>query len=246
MPSNCLIQCHLLLPSVFPSITVFSSESALHIKWPEFWSFSISSSNKYSGLISFRIDWFDLLTVQGTLQSLLQHCSSNASILWCSAFFLVQLSHLCMITGKTIVLTIWTFVSKVMSLLFNLGFSRFVIVFLPRSKHLLTSWLQSLSAVILESKKIKSVTASTFSPSICYEVMGQDTMILVSWMLSFKPTFSFSSFTLIKKLFSFSSLSAIRVVLSAYLKLWIFLPAILILLMVYSAQHFPWCTLHWS
>ena len=152
MPSNCLIQCHLLLPSVFPSITVFSSESALHIKWPEFWSFSISSSNKYSGLISFRIDWFDLLTVQGTLQSLLQHCSSNASILWCSAFFLVQLSHLCMITGKTIALTIWTMVSKMMSLLFN-TLCKFVIAFLPRNKHLLISCLQSPSAVILEPKK---------------------------------------------------------------------------------------------
>ena len=155
MPSNCLIQCHLLLlPSVFPSIMVFSNESVLHIKWPKFWSFSISSSNEYSGLISFRIDWFELLAVQGTLQSLLQHCNSNASILWSSAFFLVQLSHLCMITGKTIVLTIQTFVGKVVSLLFNLHFSRFVIVFLPGSKHLLISWLQSLSAVILESKKI--------------------------------------------------------------------------------------------
>ena len=162
MPSNCLIQCHLLLPSVFPSITVFSSESALHIKWPEFWSFSISSSNKYSGLISFKIDWFDL-TVQGIVKSLLQDHNSKTSILWRSIFFMVHLSHPYLTTGKTIVLTIWTFVSKVMSLLFNLGFSRFVIVFLPRSKHLLTSWLQSLSAVILESKKIKSVTVSIFS-----------------------------------------------------------------------------------
>ena len=139
MPSNCLILCHpLLLPSIFPSIRVFSNESVLCIRQPNFWScsFSISPSNEYSGLISFRIDWLDLLAVQGTLKSLLQHHSSKASILWCSAFFLIQLSHPYMTTGKTIALTRWTFVGKIMSLLFNM-LSRFVIAFLPRSKCLL-------------------------------------------------------------------------------------------------------------
>ena len=149
----------LLLPSIFPSIRVFSKELALHIRWPKFWnfSFSISPSNEYSGLISFRIDWFDLLAVQGTLKSLLQHHSSKASILWCSGFFMVHLSHPYMTTGKTIALTRRTFVSKVMSLLFN-TLSRFVIAFLPRSKCLLISWLRSPSAVILEPKR-KFVTA---------------------------------------------------------------------------------------
>ena len=141
-------------------------------------SFSISPSNEYSGLISFRMDWLDLLTVQGTLKSLLQHHSSKASILHCSAFFIVQLSYLCMTTGKTIGLTRWTFVGKIVSLLFNI-LSRLVIAFLPRTKCLLISWLQSPSAVILEPKKIKSVTVSIVSPSICYEVIGQDAMILV-------------------------------------------------------------------
>ena len=142
MVSNHLILCHLLflLPSIFPRIRVFSSESALYIRWPEDWSFSlsISPSNEYSGLISFRIDWFDLLVVQGTLKGLLQHHSLKASILWCSAFFVVQLSHLYMTTGKTIALTIWTFTGKVISLLFNM-LSRFVTAFLPKSKYLLTS-----------------------------------------------------------------------------------------------------------
>ena len=155
MLSDHLILCHplLLLPSIFPSIRVFSNESALHIRWPKYWSFSfsISPSNEYSGLISFRIDCLDLLAVQGTLKSLLQHHSSKASILWCSAFFMVQLSHPYMTTGKTIALTICTFVSKAISLLFNMLF-RFVIAFFPRSKHFLISWLQSLSAVILEPK----------------------------------------------------------------------------------------------
>ena len=173
------------------------------------------------------IDWLDFPAIQGTFKSLLQQHSSKASILQRSSFFLVQLSHPYMTTGKTIALTRWTFVSKVISLLFN-TLSRLVITFLPRSKHQLISWLQSLSAVILEPKKIKSVTASTFSSSICHEVMGLDNMILVFWMLSFKPTFSLSTFTLIKRLFSSSSLSAIRVVSSAYLRLLIFLPAILI------------------
>ena len=153
MPSNHLILCPRLLlpPSIFLSIRVFSKESVLHIRWPKYWSFSfnINPSNKYSGLISFRMDWLDLLAVQGTLKSLLQHHSSKASILWHSAFFTAQLSHPYMTTGKTIALTRWTFVSKVMSLHFNM-LLRVVIAFLPRSKHLLISWLQSPSAVILE------------------------------------------------------------------------------------------------
>ena len=307
------------------------------------------------GLMSFRMDWLDLLVVQGTLKSLLQHHSSKASILQSSAFFIVQLSHPYMTTGKTIALTRQIFVGKVMSLLFtilsaaaaaakllqlcptlcnprdgsppgypilgilqtrtlewvavsfsnewkwkvkgkslsrvwlpatpwttahqappSMGFSRqeywsgvplpsptmlsrLVITFLPRSKHLLISWLQSPSAVILEPRKIKSATVSTVSPSICHQVMGPDAMILVFWMLRFKPTFSLSSFTFIKRLFSSFSLSAIRVVSSAYLRLLIFLPAILIpacasstpvFLMMYSACKLnkqgdniqPWCT----
>ena len=174
MPSNHLILCHPLLlpPSIFPSIRVFSNESVLHIRWPKYWSFSfsISPSNEHSGLISFKMDWLDLLAVQGTLKSLLQHHSSKASILWHSAFFIIQLSHPYMTTGKTIALTRRTFVDKVMSLLSNM-LSRLVITFLPRSKCLLISWLQSPSAVILEPKELKSVTVCTISPSICYEVM---------------------------------------------------------------------------
>ena len=154
MPSNHLIFCRpLLLPSsIFPSIRVFSNESALHIRWPKYWRFrlNISPSNEYSGLISFRIDWLDLLAGHGTLKSLLQHHSSKSSILLCSAFFIVQLSHKYMTTGKTIALTRWTFVDKVMSMLFNM-LSMLVISFLPRSKRLLISWLQSPSAVILET-----------------------------------------------------------------------------------------------
>ena len=180
-PSNHLILCHpLLLPSLFPSIRVFSTESILYIRWPKYWSFSFSISpyNEYLGLISFRMDWFDLLAVQGTLNSLLQHHSSKASVLQHSTFFMVQLSHPYMTTGKTIALTRQTFDGKVMSLLFNM-LSRLVITFLPRSKHLLISWLQSPSAVILEPPKIKSVTVSTVSPSISHEVMGPDAIILV-------------------------------------------------------------------
>ena len=192
MPSNHLILCHplLLLPSIFPSIRVFSNESVLCIRWPTYWSFSfsISSSNEHLGLISFRMDWLDLLAVQGTLKSLLQHYCSKASIFQCSAFFRVQLSHPYMTTGKTIALTRRTFVDKVMSLLFN-TLSRFVIAFHPRSKHLLISWLQSPSAVILEPKKIKSLTVSTVSPSICHEVVGPDAMILVFWMLNYRQLF---------------------------------------------------------
>ena len=175
------ILCHpfLLLPCNLPIIRVFSSELALQIRRPKYWSFSfsISSSNEYSGLISFRIDWFDLLAVQGTLKSFLQHHNSKALILQDLAFFMVQLSHPHITTGKTIALTRWTFVGKVMSLFFNI-LSRFVIAVLPRSKQLLISWLQSLFAVILEPKKIKSVTVSTVSPSICHEIMGPDATIL--------------------------------------------------------------------
>ena len=231
MPSNHLILCGplLLLPSVFPTIRVFSTESVRCIVWPKYWSFrfNIRSSNEHSGLISFRMNWLDLLEVQGNFQSLLQHHSPKASILQCSAFFIVQLSHPYMTPGKTIALTRRTFVGKIMSLLFNM-LSRLVITFLPRSKHLLISWLQSPSAVILKSPKIKSDTVSTVSLSICHEVMGPDAMILVFWVLSFKPTFSLSSLTFIKRLFSSSSLSAIRVVSSAYLRLLILLPEIFI------------------
>ena len=168
-----------------------------------------SPSNEYSGLLSFRIDWLDLLAVQGTLKNLLQHHSSRASILQHSAFFIFQLSHPYM-TGKTIALTRWTFVGKVMSLLFNM-LSRLIITFLPRSKHLFISLLQSPSAVVLEPPKIKSVTVSIVSLSVSHEVMGPNAMILVFWMLNFKPTCLLSSFTFIKRLFSSSSLSAIRV-----------------------------------
>ena len=161
MPSNHLFLCHplLLLLSLFPSIRIFSNESVLLIGWPKYWSFSfsISPSNEYSGLTSFRMDWVDLLAVQGTLKSLLQHHSSKASVLLCSAFFILQLSHPYMTTGKSIALTRWTFAGKVMSLLYNI-LSRLVIAFLPRSKCLLMSWLQSPSALILEPQKIKSVT----------------------------------------------------------------------------------------
>ena len=170
-----ILSSPLLLPSIFPIIRVFSNDSVLHIRGPRY---RISPSNEYSGLISFRMDWFDLLAVQGTLKSLLQHHTSKASILWRSAFFIVQLSHPYMITGKTIALTTGTFVGKVTSLLFNM-LSRLVIAFLPRSKRLLISWLQTPSAVILEPKKIKSVTVSIVSPSVCHEVMGPDAMFFV-------------------------------------------------------------------
>ena len=193
MPSNHLILCRppFLLPPIFPSIRVFSTESTLCIRWPKHWSFSfsISSSNEHPGLISFRMNWLDLLAVQGTLKSLLQHHSSKASILWRLAFFILQLSHPYMTTGKTIALTRQTFVDKVLPLLFNM-LSKLVITCLPRSKRLIISWLQSPSAVILEPRKIKPATVS---PSVCHEVMGPDAVILVFWMLSFKPTFSLSS-----------------------------------------------------
>ena len=240
MPSSHLILCCplLLLPSIFPSERVFSSESVC-IRWWKYWSFSfnISPSNGRSGLISFRMNWLDHFAVQGTLKNLLQHHSSKASILLHSDFLIVQLSHPYMTTGKTIALTRRTFVGKVISLLFKM-LSRLVITFLPRSKRLLISWLQLPSAVILEPQKIKSDTVSIVSLSISHEVMGPDAIILVFWMLSFKPTFSLSSFTFIKRLFSSSSLSAIRVVSSAYLRLLIFLPAILIPACVSSSPAF--------
>ena len=205
------------------------------------------------------LGWTGWISLQSKgFSSLLWHHSSKASILWRSALFLIQLSHPYMTTGKTIALTIWTFVGKVMSLLFSMP-SRLFIAFLPRSKHFLISWLQSLSAVILESPQIKSVTVSIVFLSICHEMMGADAMILVFWKLNFRPTFSLSSFTFIKRLFSTSSLSAIRVVSPAYLSLLIFLPVILTpactssspeFLMMYSAYKLnkegdniqPWCT----
>ena len=207
MPFNHLILCRplLLLPSIFPSIRIFSNESILHIRWPKYWSFSlsISPSNEYLGLISFMTDWLHLLAAQGTLKSLLQHYSSKASLLWCSIFFMIQLSHPYMTSGKTVALTRQTFV---MSLLFNMP-SRLIIAFLPRSKCLLISWLQSPSAVILEPKKIKSVTISIFSPWSdgirCHDLHFLN---FECWVLS---QLFHSSFTFIKRLFSSSSLSAI-------------------------------------
>ena len=181
IPSNHLILCcpFLLPPSIFPSIGVFSNESVLPNRWPKYWSFSfnISPSNEHPGLISFRMDWLDLLTVQRTLKSLLQHHSSKASILQHSAFFIVQLSHPYMTTGKTITLSRWTFVGKVMSLLFNM-LSRLVMGILPRSKCLLLPWLQSPPEVILEPRKINSATVS---PSICHILI----LLLVGmWVVS--------------------------------------------------------------
>ena len=246
MPSHHLILCRPLLlpPSIFHSIRVFSNESALHIRWPKYWSFSfsISPSNEHSGLVSFRRDWLDILAVQGTSKSLLHHHSSKASILQHSTFFIVQLSHPYTTTGKTIALTKRTFVGKVMTLFFNM-LSRLVIALLPRSKHLLISWLQSPSAVILEPKKIKSLTVSA---SICHEVMGPDAMILVFWMLSLKPTISLSSFT-----FSRGSLVLLHFLPWGWCHLHIwdcwyfswqswFQPVLL------PAQRFSWCTLHIS
>ena len=209
MPSNHVICCRplLLLSSIFPASGSFPV-SVLRIRWPNYWSssFSISPSNEYSGWISFRIDWFDLLAVQETLNNLLQHHSSKASFLQHSVF-IVQLSHsYIMTTGKNITLTRWTFVGKIMSLLFY-TLSSLIIIFLPRSKRLLISWLQSF-AEYLEPNKVKSFKVSTVSPFIYHRVMGLDAMILVFWLLIFKPTFSLSSFTFIKRLFSSSLLSA--------------------------------------
>ena len=189
MQSNHLILCCplLLLPSIFASIRVFSNESVLRIRWPKYWSvsFNISPSNGYPGLIFFRMGWLDFLAVQGTLKSLLQHHSSKASVLRLAAFFTVQLSHTYMTTGKTIAFTRWTFVGKVMSLLFNM-LCRLVITFLLRSKHHLISWLQSLSTVILQPIKIKSATVS---PSISHEVTRPDAMIIVFWIWALSQLF---------------------------------------------------------
>ena len=242
--SDAIQPSHLLL---FPSPPAFSlsqqqslsNEPVLGIRWPKYWNFSISPSNEYSGLISFRIDWFDLV-VQGTLKNLLQHHSSKASILWHSVFFMVQLSYPYMTNRKTIALTRWTFVGKVVSLLFNI-LSRLV-SFSSKGQASFNLMAAVTICTDLEPKKIKSVTVSIVSPFICHEVMELDTMILVFWMLSFKPNFSLSFFTFIKRLFSFSSLSGIRVVSSA--RLLIFLQTILIpacgscslaFLMMYSA-----------
>ena len=203
MPSTHLILCCplLLLPSIFPSIRVFSNQSVLRIRWPKNWSFSfnIRPTNEHPGLISFTMDWLDLLAVQGTLKSLLQHHSSKASIVWCSAFFKVQLSHPYMTTGKTIALTRRTFVDKVMSLLFNM-LSRLVITFFPRSKCLLISWLQSTSAVILEHQKIKSDIVSTVSPSISNEVMGPLAIRETQIKTAMRDNFTLSRMAQIKKI----------------------------------------------
>ena len=200
MPSNHLILHRplLLLPSLFPSIRVFSSELALCITWSKYWSFSFntSPSNEYSGLISFSLDWFDLLSVQGTLKSLLQHHSSKASVLQCSAFFVVQLSHPSMTTEKTIAFTLWTFVGKVMSLLFN-TLSRFVIAFLPRSKCLLISWLQSLSTVIGDQENKFSHCFHCF-PIYLLSSDGTGCHDLSFLNGEFKPAFSLSPFTFIR------------------------------------------------
>ena len=229
MPSSHLILCHplLLLPPIPPSIRVLSNESTLHMRWPKYWSFSfsISASNEHPGLISFDGLVESPCSLRDSQESspTPQFKSINSSVL---SFFHSPTLTPYMTPGKTIALMRQTFVGKVMSLLLNM-LSRLVITFLPRSKPLLISCLHSPSAVILEPKKIKSSTVSTVFPSISHEVMGPNAMIFVFWMLSFKPTFSLSSFTFIKRLFSSSSLSAIRVASTAYLRLLIFLPAIL-------------------
>ena len=260
MPSNHLILCRPLLPlpSIFPKIRVFSNEFALHIRWSKYWSFSfsISASNQYSGLISFRTDRFDLLAVQGTspLPGILQ----ARTLEWVSSpapqFKSINSSALSLLYRQilTSVYDYWKnhsfeytdFFGKVMSLLFNMLF-RLVIAFLPRSKCLLISRLQSSSAVILEPKKIKSAIVSTISPSICLEMMGLDAMTLGFWMLSFKPAFWLSSFSFIKGFFSSSSLSAIRVMSSVNLRLLTFLLQSRFHLVLHSAWHFLWC-LHLS
>ena len=230
MPSNHpILCCPLLLPSNFSSIRVFSIELALCIRWSKYWnlSFSIGPSIEYSDLISFRIDWFDLFAVQEILKSLLQHHSSKAFILSAQPS-LVCNAHVnsLMTTGKTIALNIWTFICTVMTLLFTM-LSGFVIAFLPRIKHLLISWLHSPSAAILESKKIKCHCFHFFPLHLLWSD-GMGAMISVFWIFSFKPAFSFSSFILMKRLFSSSSLSAIRVASCAYLNPLILLPATLI------------------
>ena len=241
MPFIHLILCRplLLLPSIFPSIRVFSNESALDIRWPKYWSFnfSISPSNEYSRWISFRINWFDILAVQGTFKGLLQHHSLKASIHRPSASFMYQISHSYQTTGKTIALIIWTFVSKVISLLFNM-LSRFVIAFFQGASicsfHGCSHFLSNFGA---QEKKI--FTVSTFPLFICHEVMGSDVMILAFFMLSFKPAFSPLVFHPHQKAFNFSLLSAIWVVSSEYQRL-------LILFVLHPAWHFTWCTPHKS
>ena len=242
IPSNHLILCHpLLTPSIFPSIRVFSNESVLCFRWPKYWNFSfgISPSNEYSGLISFRMDRLDLLAVQGNLKSLLQHHSSKASILWCSTQFIVQLSQLSSslrLLEKTLALTRWTFVGEVTSLLFN-TLSMLAITFLPRSKSLLVSWLQSPSALSLEPRKIKSASFHCFP--ICLPWSDATGCYDLSFLnVELKPTFSLSSFTFIKRVFSSSLLSTTRAVSSVYLMLLIFLPAILIPVCVSSSPAF--------
>jgi len=225
-------------PLLSPSPPAFSLSQHQGI----FQSCFFSSSNQVARVLEFQLQH---QSFQMSVKSILQHHGSKASILQCSAFFIVQLSHPYMTTGKTIALTIWTYASKVMSLLFNMPY-RLIIAFLPRSKHLLISWLQSPSVVILEPKKIKSVPVSIVFPSICHEVMEPHAMILVFWMLNFKPAFSLSSFTFIKRVFSSSLLSAIRVVSSAYLRLLIFSWQSWFQLVLLPAQHFSWCTLHLS
>ena len=211
------------------------------MRWPKYWSFSfrVIPSKEHPGLISFRMDWLDLLAVQGPLKSLLQHHSSKASILQHSAFFMVQLSHPYMTTGKTIAFTRRTFVGKVMSLLFNM-LSRLVIAFLPRSKHLLISWLQSPSAVILEPQEIKSLTVSILSPFVCHRVVGSDGMILVLWMPSLSQLFHFSL-----SLWSRGSLVPLCFLPLGWCHLhiwgyWYFQ------LVLHPACHFTWCPLHVS
>ena len=200
MLSNHLILCHLLhlLLSTFPRIWVFYNQSALCNRWPKYWRFSISPSSP-SGLVSFRIDWFDLPAVQGTLKSLLQHHSSKASIFWCSAFFMVQLSHLYVNTGKIIAMAIWIFVSKVMPLVFNM-LCRFYIAFSSREQESFNPMAAVIVCSDFGAKKRKSVTVSTFSFSICHEVMGPHAITLLL-MLRFKPAFSLSFFIIIKRLF---------------------------------------------
>ena len=249
IPSNHLILCCplLLLPSIFPNISgLFANEPISPMSWlfvsgTNYWSFSFSINlyNEYSGLLSFRIDWFDLLAVQGTLNSLLQHHSSKASILQHLAFFMAQLSHPYMTTGNTIALTIWIFVSQVILLLFNM-LSKFVTTFLPMNNRLLISWLPSASAVILEPKKIKPVTVSIFSYSICHEVMGPDAMIFVFWMLSFKPDFSFVFSKRLFVLLPFLPLGWYHLHIWRY---WYFSQQSWFQLVLHPAWHFTWCTL---
>ena len=243
MPSNHLILCcsFRLLPSIFPSIRVFSSELALCIRWPKYWSVSLST--KYWEWISFRIDWFDLLAAKGPSRVFSSTTVQKHQLFGAQPSSWSN-SHTCMTTGKTIALTIRTFIGKVMSQLFNV-LSRFVIGFLPRSKHLIMSWLQSLSAVILEPKKIKSATVSTFCPCISNEVMRLDAIIFVFWMLSFKPPFSLLLHPHQETLVPFHFLPLVWYHLHIW-GYWYFSWHSWFQLVIHSAQHFTWCTLHVS